>query len=72
VAGTALTVFGERLQLGAARRFDVPRSRAAALAVLAQAAWRDGEAVDAALALPVYLRDKVALTTAEREVARAS
>ena len=28
-----------------------------------------GEAVDAALALPLYLRDKVALTTAERDAA---
>jgi tRNA threonylcarbamoyladenosine biosynthesis protein TsaB len=29
-----------------------------------------GAAVDAADALPLYLRDKVALTTAEREAAR--
>ena len=43
-----------------------------ALARLAEAAWRDGAAVDAALALPVYLRDKVAQTTAERDAARAA
>jgi tRNA threonylcarbamoyladenosine biosynthesis protein TsaB len=42
--------------------------RAAALLRLAQAAWADGGAVEAAQALPVYLRDKVALTTAERAV----
>jgi tRNA threonylcarbamoyladenosine biosynthesis protein TsaB len=37
---------------------------------VAQQAWRDGAAVDAADALPLYLRDKVALTTAEREAER--
>jgi tRNA threonylcarbamoyladenosine biosynthesis protein TsaB len=41
-------------------------ARAAALLTLAEQAWRAGAAIDAALALPVYLRDKVALTTAER------
>lgn len=40
--------------------------RAAALGRLALAAWASGAGVDAADALPVYLRDKVALTTAER------
>lgn len=43
------------------------RSRAAALGALALAAWQRGETRDAAEALPVYVRDKVALTTAERE-----
>lgn len=41
----------------------------AALAALALAAWHRGESVDAALALPLYVRDKVAQTTAEREAA---
>jgi tRNA threonylcarbamoyladenosine biosynthesis protein TsaB len=41
--------------------------RGAALASLARAAWARGEAVDAALALPRYVRDKVAQTTAERQ-----
>ena len=45
--------------------------RAAALLPLAQAAWDEGAALDAALALPLYLRDKVALTTVERDAARA-
>jgi tRNA threonylcarbamoyladenosine biosynthesis protein TsaB len=31
-----------------------------------------GQAVDAADALPLYLRDKVALTTQEREAARSA
>ncbi len=42
--------------------------RGAALASLARAAWARGEAVDAALALPRYVRDKVAQTTAERQL----
>ena len=40
--------------------------RAADLAVLAAAAFARGEAVDAALVEPAYLRDKVALTLAEQ------
>jgi len=39
---------------------------AAAIAALAAPALARGEGIDAALALPVYVRDKVALTTAER------
>ena len=45
-------------------------SRARALLSLARAAWADGATIDAAEALPTYLRNKVALTTAEREAAR--
>lgn len=70
VAGSALAVFGDRWDTGAALRRPATRSRAAALARLSEAAWRDGAAIDAALALPVYLRDKVAQTTAEREAAQ--
>ena len=71
VAGSALEAFGPRLVTGAALRLPAMQDRAAALARLARAAWRRGEAVDAALALPLYLRDKVALTTAERAAAKA-
>jgi tRNA threonylcarbamoyladenosine biosynthesis protein TsaB len=72
VAGSALAAFGERLQCGAARRIDeAGTDRAAALARLARAAWSHEEAIDAAQALPLYLRDKVALTTVERAAARA-
>ncbi len=39
---------------------------AAAMAPLAAAAFARGEGVDAALAAPIYLRDKVALTVDER------
>ncbi|MBA2721403.1 MAG: tRNA (adenosine(37)-N6)-threonylcarbamoyltransferase complex dimerization subunit type 1 TsaB [Methylibium sp.] len=45
--------------------------RAAALLALALAAWARGEGLDAAQALPLYVRDKVAQTTAERGAARA-
>jgi tRNA threonylcarbamoyladenosine biosynthesis protein TsaB len=45
--------------------------RGEALLTLAEAAWRRGEQLDAAQALPLYVRDKVAQTTAERAAARA-
>lgn len=44
----------------------------AALAALAQRAWQRGETLDAALALPLYVRDKVAQTTAERVAVKAA
>jgi tRNA threonylcarbamoyladenosine biosynthesis protein TsaB len=68
VAGSALAALA--LPSGAARRFEQPQDRAAALLRLAQQAWQAGAAVDAADALPLYVRDKVALTTAERETTR--
>lgn len=66
VVGSALVAFGERLHCGDALRIASEADRAAALMRVAQQAWRDGTAIDAADALPLYLRDKVALTTAER------
>ena len=71
VAGSALAAFGERLQTGAARRAEAEHGRAAALGWLAAAGFARGDAVPAAQALPVYLRDKVAQTTAERAAAKA-
>jgi len=66
VAGTALTEYAEALGV-LPQAWPQARSRAAALGALAVAAWQRGETRDAAEALPVYVRDKVALTTAERE-----
>ncbi len=66
VAGSALEAFGGQLDTGKAGRVPRQRSRSASLARVAQQQWRLGCALDAALALPLYLRDKVALTTAER------
>jgi tRNA threonylcarbamoyladenosine biosynthesis protein TsaB len=72
IAGSALAAFGSRLPVGGALAIGHAQDCAAALARLARAAWARGEGVDAALALPMYLRDKVALTTAEREAAKAT
>jgi tRNA threonylcarbamoyladenosine biosynthesis protein TsaB len=44
---------------------------ASAVARIAVVEFAKGNAVDAALALPLYLRDKVALKTSEREQARS-
>jgi tRNA threonylcarbamoyladenosine biosynthesis protein TsaB len=73
IAGSALAAMGDRLDTGAARRLtDAGSDRAAALARLALDAFAAGQMIDAAQALPLYLRDKVALTTAERQAARAA
>ena len=72
VAGDALSAFAGRLDSGAARRVPEARADADALLALALAAWRDGQGVDAAEALPLYVRDKVAQTTRERQAARAA
>lgn len=58
-AGSGLPLLG---QAGVATLHD----RAAALGRLARAGWLAGQAQAAEAALPVYVRDKVALTTAER------
>ena len=70
VAGSALNAFGDRLSLPVAQRVPHEQGRAAALLRLAVQAAAAGLGVDAANALPLYLRDKVALTTQEREAAR--
>ena len=72
VAGDALRVFADRLHTGSARRVPEATSSAVSMLPLAEAAWLAGEAVDAALALPVYVRDKVAETTAERAARNAA
>ena len=53
------------------RSFPMRRRMPSALLALAEAAWSRGDAVDPALALPLYVRDKVAQTTLERDAARA-
>ena len=66
VAGSALSAFGPALPCGQAQVLPDALPRATAMLPLAAALWDRGGAVDAALALPVYLRDKVAQTLAER------
>ena len=59
--------FGERLPLPAGSRvWGTQQDRAGAALRLAREAWGQGRGVPPEQALPVYLRDKVALTTAER------
>lgn len=72
VAGNALGAFGERLAVGAARCVPQALPGAGALLALAPALVEAGGAVDASLALPLYVREKVAQTTAERDAARAA
>lgn len=70
LAGSALLAFGDRLVLPAARRVELETDRAAALLRLAVAAALAGRGLPAAQALPLYLRDKVAQTTQEREATK--
>ena len=72
IAGNALAAFGAQLVTGIARRAPEARPRGRAMLPLARALWAAGGAVDAALALPRYVRDKVAQTTLERDAARAA
>jgi tRNA threonylcarbamoyladenosine biosynthesis protein TsaB len=72
VAGSAVRAFAGRLPFGAAITQAVVHDRAGALLRLALRRHADGAAVDAAHARPIYLRDKVALTVAERDAARAA
>lgn len=64
VAGNAKAVYGERLAPQAAHVHALPTARA--LLRLAPALIAAGETVAAREALPRYVRDKVAQTTAER------
>ena len=68
LAGNAFAAYGDRLPAG-------PRCQAlptaTALLRLAPALWAQGLAVPADQAMPLYIRDKVANTTAEREVLKA-
>ncbi|HVE06980.1 MAG TPA: tRNA (adenosine(37)-N6)-threonylcarbamoyltransferase complex dimerization subunit type 1 TsaB [Paraburkholderia sp.] len=73
LAGNAAAAFGARLEIAAqARRVDgeaLPHALPVAFAALR--AFRAGHAVPADQAAPEYVRDKVALTTAERLAAKA-
>lgn len=70
--GSAWSVFADRLPtLATMPHVAHDIDRAAALARCALQAWRHGEQLDAAQALPLYLRDKVAQTTDERASQKA-
>lgn len=70
LAGNALLVYPGRL--GRAAREIAALPTAAALLRLAPALLAAGQAVPAADALPLYIRDKVAQTTEERAAQRAA
>ena len=73
LAGNAMAVYGARLpDAWAAVPQVVAWPTAAAILRLAGALWAKGEAVEAADAQPVYVRDKVAQTTEERERIKAA
>lgn len=73
-AGSALACFDAALREGGLRLpcLRGGEVRAAALLALAEAAQEEGTGLDAAQALPLYVRDKVALTSAERAQAAAA
>lgn len=70
LCGSALSEFPELAGL-APLSWPQQRQRGAALAALARQAWDQGLQMDAAEAVPLYVRDKVAQTTAERLAAKA-
>ena len=68
-AGNARLPYGERLTLAMPHVDAMPTAQA--LLSLAPALFQAGLAVPADQAMPLYVRDKVAHTTAEREVIKA-
>jgi tRNA threonylcarbamoyladenosine biosynthesis protein TsaB len=74
-AGSALLAYADHAQALAERgALLAPKAQpdGQALAVLATQAWAQGATLDAALALPLYVRDKVAQTTDERKAERSA
>jgi tRNA threonylcarbamoyladenosine biosynthesis protein TsaB len=72
LAGSSLAAHAAAWAVCSAPRWPEAAPRAAALLALARQAWARGAALDAAQALPLYVRDKVAQTTAERMAARSA
>ena len=72
-AGNAFAAYGERLPQVVSEGWRCEAlPTAAALLRLAPALLAQGGALPAAQALPLYVRDKVAQTTAEREAIKAA
>ena len=67
--GSALTAYPQAVAGLIGPFVAEAQPRGEALAALALAAWSRGETLDPALALPLYVRDKVAQTTQERRQA---
>lgn len=67
VAGNALSAFDLNWDTLAAQLMPQLRADAAAIAVLAQQAWAQGQRLAPAQARPLYVRDRVAQTIEERQ-----
>lgn len=65
-AGNGLSLLQSVLSASFVEQYPEFMPDAAAIATLAAPAFARGEGIDAALAAPIYLRDKVALTVDER------
>ena len=72
VAGDALTVFPDVWGGAPSRRFPLMRADASDIARVASTSAGLARAVEAAAAAPLYVRDQVALTTAERRARAAA
>ncbi len=70
-AGNAFAAYGQRLPAVSSGGRCEALPTAGALLRLAPALWAQGLAVPAEQAMPLYIRDKVAHTTAEREAMKA-
>lgn len=74
LAGNAAAVFGERLAVAAQAARILPDALpdARAMVSIGMRALARGETIDAAQAMPIYVRDKVAQTIVEREAVAAA
>ncbi len=74
LAGNAATIFGERLEAATRAGRVMPEAMpdARAMVTIGLRALARGETIDAADAMPIYVRDKVAQTIAEREAVAAA
>jgi tRNA threonylcarbamoyladenosine biosynthesis protein TsaB len=71
LAGEAVTVFADALApIAVSHRLPQARASARSIAHLARVAFKRAEAVPAAQAAPLYVRDRVAQTIEERRAAR--
>lgn len=70
-AGNAFRVFADSLALAPERSDSALVPDAQAMAILGLLDWRAGRALAADRAAPLYVRDRVALTVAERALARS-
>lgn len=74
LAGNAAAIFGNRLSVAARASRVLPEAMpdARAMVSIGLRALARGETIDAADAMPIYVRDKVAQTIAEREAVAAA